>query len=350
MKIGIIGCGKIAQVRHIPEYAENPSAELAGYYDFVPERAEEMASRYGGKAYPSVEALLNDPEIQAVSVCVANDAHAQVSIQALRAGKHVLCEKPMAVTMEQCEQMVLEAEAAGRILMIGQNQRFAQAHSKAKELLQSGKIGKVLTFKTCFGHSGPDNWSIDSGTANWFFDKKRSAFGAMADLGVHKTDLIQFLLDSYVVKVSAVITTLDKRNAAGELVDVDDNAICIYQMRSGVVGTMTASWTYYGEEDNSTILYGTEGIMKVYADPKHSIVICGKDGKTTYYDVDAIQTNENQTKSGIIDAFVEAIVKGTEPAVSGKSVLCAMRAIFAAAQSAREGREISCNEAKEATL
>ncbi len=342
MKIGIIGCGKIAQVRHIPEYAANPDAELAGYYDFVQERTEGLAKQYGGRAYRSVEELLADPQIDAVSVCVANHAHAEVTIAALRAGKHVLCEKPMAVTMEECEQMVAEADRAGKKLMIGQNQRLAKAHARAKELLEEGTIGDVITFKTCFGHSGPDNWSVDSGTSNWFFDKRRSAFGAMADLGVHKTDLIQYLLGSNVAQVQAVITTLDKRDQNGELVGVDDNAICIYRMENGVIGTMTASWTYYGEEDNSTILYGTKGIMKLYANPAHSIEICLKNGEKIYYDVDAIQTNDNQTSSGIIDAFMESLVQNKEPLISGSDVLAAMRAIFAAAESSARGCVVDC--------
>ena len=106
MKVGIIGCGKIAQVRHIPEYLDNPQAEIAGYYDFNLERAKELADRFGGKAYETVEDLLADPEIDAVSVCAANNAHAEVTIKALNAGKHVLCEKPMATTIEDCEAMV----------------------------------------------------------------------------------------------------------------------------------------------------------------------------------------------------------------------------------------------------
>lgn len=340
LRVGIIGCGKIAQVRHIPEYAANPRAELAGYYDFVLRRAEEMAARYGGKAYTSVEALLTDPNIDAVSVCVANHAHAEVAVAALRAGKHVLCEKPMAVTLAECEQMVAEAEQAGKYLMIGQNQRFAAAHVKAKELLRAGAIGTVRTFKTCFGHDGPDNWSIDSGTANWFFDKSKSAFGAFADLGVHKTDLILFLLESPVAEVKATIATLDKRDREGKPVEVDDNAVCIYRLENGVIGTMTASWSYYGQEDNGTVLYGTEGIMKIYADPKHSIVLHLKTGETVCYDADAIQTNDNQTNSGIIDAFVDALSQGKEPPVSGREVLISMRAVFAAAEAAETGKTV----------
>ena len=161
------------------------------------------------------------------------------------------------------EKGTIAADENGKYLMIGQNQRFAKAHVKAKELISEGVIGDVITFKTTFGHGGPETWGIDGAKNTWFFDKSRSVMGAMADLGVHKTDLIQFLLDSRVIETTAHITTLDKKDAQGNLIGVDDNAICIYKMENGVVGTMTASWTYYGEEDNSTILYGTEGIMKI---------------------------------------------------------------------------------------
>ena len=135
IKVGIIGCGKIAQVRHIPEYAANPHVEVYGFYDINQDRTAELAEKYGGKAYASYQELLADESIEAVSVCTANHAHAEVTIAALKAGKHVLCEKPMAVTLEECEAMVAAAKESGKYLMIGQNQRLAKAHAKAKELI-----------------------------------------------------------------------------------------------------------------------------------------------------------------------------------------------------------------------
>ena len=111
--IGIIGCGKIAQVRHIPEYAAHPQARLAGYYDLNQERAQALAAQWGGQAYPTWEALLADPAIDAVSICAANTAHAELTIAALRAGKHVLCEKPMATTLADCEAMAAAARESG---------------------------------------------------------------------------------------------------------------------------------------------------------------------------------------------------------------------------------------------
>ena len=342
--IGIIGCGKIAQVRHIPEYADHPQAKLAGFFDLNQDRAQALAEQWGGKAYSSWEELLADPAIDAVSVCVANNAHAQISIAALKAGKHVLCEKPMATTLEDCEAMVAAARESGKFLMIGQNQRLTKAHQKARELVENGTLGKILTFRTTFGHGGPETWSVDPGKNTWFFDKSKAAMGAMADLGIHKTDLIQYLLGQTVVETTAKVTTLDKRGADGQLIGVDDNAICIYRMSGGAMGTMTASWTFYGAEDNSTVLYGTKGILRIYDDPAYSLKLITADGEKVLYELEAIQTNDNQTKSGVIDCFMDCLVNNTPPAISGESVLTAMRAVFASLESSAEGRAVAVKQ------
>ena len=344
--IGIIGCGKIAQVRHIPEYAQHKDAKLVGFYDINQERAAALAEKYGGTAYATVEELLANPEIDAVSVCAANFAHAELTIAALNAGKHVLCEKPMAITLAECEAMVEAAKKNGKFLMIGHNQRLAKAHAMARKLIVDGLIGDIVTFRTTFGHGGPETWSVDPGLNTWFFDKTRAAMGAMADLGIHKTDLIQFLTGQQVIRTTARVTTLDKKDASGNLISVDDNAICIYEMSGGAFGTMTASWTYYGAEDNSTVLYGTKGIMRIYDDPAISIKVILADGGKISYDVEAIQTNDNQTKSGVIDLWMESLVNDKAPEISGESALAAMRAVFASIQSSETGKAVDIPENK----
>ncbi len=346
INVGILGCGKIAQVRHIPEYAENPDVKLAAFYNPSRKRAEEQAEKYGGKVYDTAEELLADKSIDAVSICAANYAHAELSIKAMEAGKHVLCEKPMATTLADCEAMVECAKRTGKFLMIGHNQRLARAHVEAKRLIDQGLIGDIISFRTTFGHGGPETWAINPGKNVWFFDKKKAAMGAMADLGVHKTDLIQFLTGQRVVRTTARLVTLDKRGEDGELIGVDDNAVCIYEMSGGAFGTMTASWTYYGAEDNSTVLYGTKGIMRIYDDPAHSIVVKLSDGEEQTYDVEQIQTNDNQTKSGVIDLWVDCLKNNTPPEISGESALYAMRAVFASIESSQTGRvvEIEANK------
>ena len=346
IRIGILGCGKIAQVRHIPEYADNKDCELYGFYNPTKSRAEDMAKKYGGKVYDTPEELLSDPNIDAVSVCAANYAHAELTIKALKAGKHVLCEKPMATNLADCEAMVAAAKESGKLLMIGQNQRLTAAHMMARKMVEDGTIGKVLSFRTSFGHGGPETWAIKPGKDTWFFDKSKAAMGVMADLGIHKTDLIQFLLGQKVVATTAMLTTLDKRGADDELIGVDDNAICIYKMADGTVGTMTASWTYYAAEDNSTVLYGSKGEIRIYDDPAHSIVLKKPGCEPEYFDVEQIQTNDNQTKSGIIDAWIDCVKEGKEPEINGESVLSAMRAVFASIQSSETGKTVEIPENK----
>jgi len=342
--VGIIGCGKIAQVRHIPEYAANPDVRICGFFDQNQERAKELALKYGGKAFATLDELLADGDISAVSVCVANNAHCDVTVKALKAGKDVLCEKPMAVTIDECRQMVEVAGQNGRKLMIGQNQRLAEAHVKAKELIDAGEIGKVLSFRTAFGHSGPENWSVDPGKGTWFFDRKQAVMGVMADLGIHKTDLVQFLLEQKIVATTARLVTIDKKGPDGKLIGVDDNAICIYEMSGGAIGTMTASWTYYGAEDNSTVIYGTEGNITIYDIDRAPIVIRKRDGTVKEIELGQIQTNASQTKSGIIDAFVDSLIRNTEPLISGKDVLNAMKAVFASIKSSEDGVRVVISE------
>lgn len=348
LKVGIIGCGKISELRHAPEYTENPNCQLVGFYDFVPERAKALAKQYNAKAFGSVQALLDS--VDAVSICSANNAHASATIQALENGKHVLCEKPMATTLADCEAMVAAAKKNGKLLMLGHNQVFAKAHVKARELIQAGEIGRPLMFHTTFGHSGPEIWT---GTGNtWFFDKKRAVLGVLADLGIHKTDLMHFLLDDEIVKVSATIKTLHKTYPDGSPITVDDNALCLYETKKGVVGTLHVSWTLYNSrEDNSSRIYGTEGLLRLYDDPDCPLILERKDGSVVRFDdVEPIITNDEQKKgqrrsTGVIDAFVNAIVNGAPTPASGEQALKAMRVIFAAEQSAKTGQRIEITHA-----
>lgn len=333
LKVGVIGCGSIARYRHLPEYADNHRVEIQAVCDVVKERAQEAADRYGATAYTDYLELLKDPTIQAVSVCLPNHLHAPVTIAALEAGKHVLCEKPMAVSLAEAQAMTLAASVAGKQLMIGHNQRFMPAHIKAKQVLHSGKLGAVLTFRTAFSHGGPEGWSID-GAKSWFFRKEEALVGALGDLGVHKADLIRWLLEDEVVSVSAHIATLEKTAT------VEDNAVCTLQMKSGAIGTMTASWTFHPGEDNSTHLYCEHGVMQIGADPVYQVIVSYDDGKVDRIEVGAIATNEQQATSGIIEEFVDAIFSGRESAIPGSEGASSLAVILAALESSQTQRII----------
>lgn len=338
--IGVIGCGKIAQLRHLPEYQANAAADIKAVCDSNYARAKEVAEKYGARAYRTYEEILALPDIDAVSVCTANFAHAEITIAALNAGKHVLCEKPMALDLKSCEDMVRAAEKNGKHLLIGHNQRLLAAHQKAGKLIREGAIGKIITVRSVFAHSGPETWSIDSGSNTWFFDKNKAIMGVMADLGIHKTDLVHYLTGQNAVSVTAFADTLDKKKSDGTFIDVEDNAFCIYQLSKGAAASVSVSWSCYGEEDNSTVIYGSQGTMKIFAEREHAIVIEQRSGQKIFYDFEEIQTNDRQSRSGVIDLFIDSLSGNGETILDGRNALQSMRAVFAAMESARSGKSV----------
>lgn len=338
--IGIAGCGAIARTRHIPEYLENPHANLIGVFDTVPKRAADIARLYHIHAYASFEEMLKDDSIQAISICTANRFHAEMSISALNAGKHVLCEKPMATSLEEAKMMIDAAQRAGRNLMIGHNQRLNPVHIRAKALLKTGVIGRPLAFRTAFMHKGPEMWSIDRSQNTWFFQRESAFLGAMCDLGIHKIDLMRWLLDDEFVEAFASFATLDKRDAAGQPIPVEDNAACVLRMRKGVLGTLTASWTCYAGEENASLIYGTGGTMRIGESPLDSIVIHQKSGECIRVQCGALQTNELQTSSGVIDQFLQEIVEKRPAEISGEEGLAALEAVLACARAAQTGQAV----------
>lgn len=329
LKVGVIGCGSIARYRHLAEYQAHENVEITAVCDVVQERALEMAEKFGAAAYTDYQELLKNGEIEAVSICTPNALHAPMSITALQSGKHVLCEKPMATSLAEAEAMIEAAKVNKKKLMIAHNQRFVPSHDKAHELIQAGDLGRIYSFRTAFGHGGPEGWSID-GANSWFFDKKQAFIGAMGDLGVHKTDLMRFLLNEEFTEVAAFIETNAKQNT-----DVDDNAVFILKTENGIIGTLAASWSYGAKEDNSTIIYGEKGILRLEDDPDHSLIIHYTNGQTVKENLGGIQTNEEggQEDSGVITRFVKSILLDTVPPVNGDEGMKSLKVILGALDS-----------------
>lgn len=335
MKIGIIGCGAITCLRHAPECESNPNIEVAGFFDLVEDRARELVERYGGKAYRTYEDMLNDEDVDGVIVCTSNATHAEVTIKSLKAGKHVLCEKPLATIVEDGIAMEKTAKEAGRLLMIAQNQRMDSAHIKAKEIIASGLLGRVIFFKTEFSHSGPENWGVDKTKNTWFFNKNAAILGAMGDLGVHKIDLMRWMLEDEFVNISAIVGSLDKKAADGKPITVDDNAICLLETKNGVVGTVTASWSNYGSVDNSTTVYCTDGVIKIYETLQYGVEVIRKNGESILYKLPV------QTRSGIVDAFEDAVANGKESPISAGDAVKTLKVIFAALEASERRARVS---------
>ena len=187
-KVAVIGCGTIANASHIPSYLKNPDVEIKYFCDIIPERAQAAVQKYGcGKAVVDYHELLSDPELDAVSVCTHNDFHSIISIDFLKAGKNVMCEKPAARVLGEALEMQKVAHETGKVLNIGVCNRFNTYVNKVKELIDSGELGEVYHVYASFrAHR-----SIP-GIGGDFTTFASSGGGALIDWGVHYLDLILY--------------------------------------------------------------------------------------------------------------------------------------------------------------
>lgn len=334
VNVGIIGLGSVAQTRHIPGLAAAKNAAIYGFFDMDQERAGQYAARYGCKAWASLEEMLADEGLHAVEVCTATRSHCELTVAALEAGKHVLCEKPMAASAADARRMIAAAEKSGKKLMVSHNQRYYDPHRKAKELLEAGVIGRLISFRTFLGNQGPEYVSV-LGANNAYFSKAASGRGTCSDLGSHRLDLMRFITGGEYKRVMAYTPTLVKKFSDGSPIDVDDHTFAILEMENGVVGTFTAGWGSMSGNDRSTVLLGTGGMMKLY-DDECPLKVELADGTVerinfkTDYPVEVVQVTT------IDQSFVDCIENDTPPPITGRdglAVILAIDAIEAANQS-----------------
>ena len=337
IKYGFIGSGSIMQYRHLPECHEGKNMVVAAIADPMEDRARTIADKYDATPYYDHQKMLAEADLDAVVVGSPNVFHAPHTIEALNAGYHVLCEKPMAGDIKSAKEMIAAADKAGKYLMIGMNQRLMPPHVKAKQVLDRGELGKVLAFETNFKHAGPDGWSVD-GALSWFFDDKLAIMGVNGDLGIHKADLMRFLLGEEFTHVGGFVTTLDKKKPDGQPIALDDNAYLTLKTESGIIGSIHISWTNYGRvNDNGTVLHCEKGVMRIGMDDTYGVMVDFRDGRKERYVVGAMATNEKQLPSGVIDSFTECIINQTPPTIDGQEGLRALTVITTAIDASKEG-------------
>lgn len=191
MKIGVIGCGAIANGQHIPAYMKNEKVEIKYFCDIILERAEKAVEEYGcGQAVSDYRDVINDKEVEAISICTPNRVHSEITIAALKAGKNVLCEKPAGYTYEEALKMQEAQHETGKVLNIGVVNRFNKGVRKIKELIQQGELGEVYQVYVSFR----SHRSIP-GLGGAFTNKDIAGGGVMIDWGVHFFDIVMYCCD-----------------------------------------------------------------------------------------------------------------------------------------------------------
>lgn len=335
LRAGVIGCGKVARTLHIPEYLNCPDTELIAYCDVDRRSIAESVARYGERStYHDYRKMLAAEKLDCVSVCLPNFLHCPATVASLEAGVNVLVEKPMALTLREADRMLAAAKRRKKLLMVSQTQRFSAVHKKAKEVIDSGILGRILHVTTAFGHPGPEGWSP---RGKWFFQKKKAGFGPMADLGIHKADLLRYLTGKEVAAVFAFKSRQEKRHT-----DVEDNFVSVLRFTDGTLGTLTTSWTVRGMETNYTYLYCEKGTLAISVIPGRPLVAFLSDPECVIdLPVPAIQTNiEDTWQLGIVDNFAASILGREKCLVTGEEGRKALEIILAADKAGETGKTV----------
>ena len=270
--VGIIGCGDIARVRYLPSIAANEQLELVAIYSRTPESCRPLAEQYGGALYGELDDLLGDPAVEAVIITTPHPSHADLSIRALEAGKHVLVEKPMATSLADAIRVCTAAKQSGRVFMPLPFDDLPPMQ-EARRLILSGAIGRVSSGDGVLAHDGPVH-------ASWFFDRDKAAWGVLADLGVYLVSQFVYLLGAPDGVCGTVRTVFPRRTlAGGETVDatVEDNVAATLSWPDGTLVSIRANWCSAADKRNfiwELRVYGTEGVIFVnMASPTYPLVV-----------------------------------------------------------------------------
>lgn len=353
LKVAVIGCGGIARSKHLPSLSKLERVEIAALSDISVERAREAAQASGiadAAIYEDYRELLADDSLDVVHVCTPNDSHAEISIAALKAGKHVMCEKPMAKTSAEARRMVETAKCMGKKLTIGYNNRFRADSWYLKQLCDAGELGEIYAAKAhAVRRRGVPTWGV-------FLDEVKQGGGPLIDIGAHALDLTLWLMNNYEPKAvfGAAHHRLSKRkNAANswgpwdpDKFKVEDSAFGMIVMKNGATILLEASWalnTLDVLEARST-LCGTEG----GADMRDGLRLNGEKNGRLYttqlqFDpkgADIYEGRKESMQDKQIRLWIEAVLHDREPIVTPEQAFVVSEILEAVYESGRTGRAI----------
>ena len=348
LKIGIIGMGSIANSAHIPAYLLEKRAEIVAVCDIIEERAQKARQKHfkNARVYTDYKELLKDPDVQAVDICTPNYMHSVIAVDAMEAGKHVLCEKPDAVSPQEAARMKETSERTGKKLMVIRNNRFIASSIEAKKFAEAGGFGEIYA-----GRCGWIRRRGIPGKGGWFTTKELSGGGPLIDLGVHMIDLAVWLMGNpKPVAVSggtfckfADSDSSDSKNSRfgdkidGGTFDVEDLAIGFIRFENGACLQIEFSWaSNIRREKRFVELRGTKaGLMW-----QNGVA-------TVFYEQDGKQKNKHLKNSTTLEGhprnisnFVDYVLLDKEPVYKPQQGLDMIKILSAIYESAQTGREV----------
>ena len=356
LRIAIIGTGGIAHA-HMRAYAQMEDVEIVAGSDLIPGKARAFLDEFGltdAKDYENTQTMLDEMKPDAVSVCTYNTTHAECTIQALRAGCHVLLEKPMTVHLDEALEIMKAEKEAGKIVTIGFQPRMDDNMQMIKKIVESGELGKIYYIQT----GGGRRRGIPNST---FIEKKTAGIGALGDIGCYSLDMVLNAIGyprplTVTGYTSAYFGRSERyqspdafhtaaQNAAR--FDVDDFAAAFIRLEGGVVLDFRISWAMHLDTPGDTLILGTEGALRIPSTECWNGTVGGP--MKLYTDVAGLQTVTElpiipDEGPGLFDrkirSFLDAIESGGPAPVPSSQILYHQAIIDAIARSAEAGREV----------
>lgn len=338
VRVGVIGSGFIGNI-HVMGLHHCPDAEVVAVASKSPGKARKFADGHGlANAYEDYRDLLARDDIDAVTVAVPNYLHEEVVTAAAAAGKHIMCEKPFARTLQEGERMLAAVRAAGVKLVYGEMLCFAPKYVRAKRLADEGALGKVFLVKQSEEHDGPHS--------PWFWDVSLSGGGVLLDMGCHSIEFARWVLNRPAVKsVQATMGTF----VHGDKTQGEDHCVCVIEFENNAMAVAENSWGKTGGIDDRCEIYGTLGNTR--ADLIHGNALLTNSRVGYGYAVEKAESTTGWTFTGFdeewnygfpqeMQHFVRVVQGREEPVETGEDGLEVLKIIYAAYQSAGEGRRI----------
>jgi len=353
LRVGIIGCGGIAEGKHLPSLTRLKDVELVSFCDIIKERADKAAAQYGVKGstvYLDYEKMLSKENLDVVHVLTPNNLHSPMTVAALEAGAHVMCEKPMAKTAEEARAMLAAAQKTGKKLTIGYQTRQAAEMQYAKKICERGELGDIYYARAeAVRRRAVPTWGV-------FLDEEKQGGGPLIDIGTHALDLTMWLMNNYEPKM-AVGTTYRKlaprKNAANawgpwdpKKFTVEDAAFGFITFKNGATVNLEATWAinYLHVGEARCVLCGSEaGIdfhdgLRINGEKDSRLYITKPDfsaGGVAFYEGASTRPEHEEARQ-----WIEAVIKDKNPTVLPEQALKVTEILEAIYTSAKTGEPV----------
>lgn len=323
LRVGIVGVGTMGRT-HASAYTKLPNARLVGFTDAIADAARRVASQFGVQAFDSYESLLE--QVDMVDICTPTPTHLELVLQAANAGKHILCEKPLGRTLQQCEQMIEAANRAGVTLMPAQVLRFFPEFKQARDLVLAGAVGKPAAIRTRRGGPYP------RAANDWYADFEQSG-GPILDMVIHDFDWLRWTFGE-VERVFAKSLTFKK-------LDHIDYALITLRLKSGAIAHVEANWADPGGFKVDFEIAGDAGMIAFDSRFAMPLTVAKQDAGGGGGGVAVPESPLAEDPYMLeIKHFVDSVEAGQPPSITAEDGMKAVEIALAAIESARTGKVI----------